>query len=210
MLARQHQEDIIELINKGGLSDFRPCQITIGESSATAWAAQLRLPPKTGNLLTFLDAGSKLAKRVMIFCHQIGHKGVSATFTRSRVLFLIPCGGHLARSVTKGCTRCKLTERRFCMPNMGLLLEDIVVFHGTWSTTHLDLSGPFSVVDPVSKRSSVKIWVALFACSATFAVHAEVVGGYDTTSFISSLMRFLSVWHAPETSVGPGKSTGRE
>ncbi|XP_042910459.1 uncharacterized protein [Parasteatoda tepidariorum] len=62
-----------------------------------------------------------------------------------------------------------------------------------FSKTGLDYAGPF-FVKPRSGRGvrSVKMYICIFVCFATKAVHIEVVGNLTAESFIAALKRFVA------------------
>ncbi|XP_055590278.1 uncharacterized protein LOC129742404 [Uranotaenia lowii] len=55
----------------------------------------------------------------------------------------------------------------------------------------IDYCGPFFVKSEVRTRGPRKVYVAIFICFATRAVHIELVSDLSTSAFISSLRRFI-------------------
>ncbi|XP_062703650.1 uncharacterized protein LOC134286097 [Aedes albopictus] len=56
----------------------------------------------------------------------------------------------------------------------------------------VDYCGPFFVRPPNRRGNSVKIFVAIFVCMASKAVHIEMVYSLSSDSFVSALKRFVS------------------
>ena len=56
----------------------------------------------------------------------------------------------------------------------------------------MDLAGPFSVVDPVCRGTSLKMWVAVFVCPATGAIDIEAVDSYSCDSFMLAFKMFIN------------------
>ncbi len=54
--------------------------------------------------------------------------------------------------------------------------------------TAVDLAGPFSVVDPIKRCTTKKMWVAVFVCRATGAVDIAAVDLYHLINSINSIL----------------------
>lgn len=76
---------------------------------------------------------------------------------------------------------------------MGDLPKNRVVFEKAFLQTGVDYCGPFYIKErKFRNRNKVKIYVAVFVCFATKAVHIEVVSDLTTEAFLACLSRFLS------------------
>ena len=54
----------------------------------------------------------------------------------------------------------------------------------TFSNIGVDLIGPVTVKAMTNKRSTLKVWVAIFVCLNTKAVSMELSPGYSTADFL--------------------------
>ncbi|XP_055543541.1 uncharacterized protein LOC129729087 [Wyeomyia smithii] len=56
----------------------------------------------------------------------------------------------------------------------------------------IDYCGPFFVKAEIRKRGPMKVYVAIFVCFSTRAVHIELVSDLTTAAFLSALRRMIS------------------
>ena len=65
-----------------------------------------------------------------------------------------------------------------------------------FTNSGVDVFGPFYVYDGKTTRrnqATRKIWVIIFCCMVSRAIHCESLTGLDTSSFINSFRRFLAI-----------------
>jgi hypothetical protein len=111
----------------------------------------------------------------------------------------VPHGSKVASSVKKNCQLCKLREASFLEQEMGPLPNVRLKPAPAFSHVMLDLFGPYQVRGEVQKRTSGKAYGVIFTDLAMRAVHIEAVFGYDTSSFLLALSRFVSLRGWPDT-----------
>ena len=88
------------------------------------------------------------------------------------------------------CFKCRPVTRS---PQMADLPASRVSPTRAFNTSAVDYAGPFSVKAHYLRRIQiVKIYVCLFICLSTKAVHLEVVSDLTSEAFIASLTRFVS------------------
>lgn len=76
---------------------------------------------------------------------------------------------------------------------MGNLPRDRVVSTRPFRTTGVDFCGPFFIKEKKHRNTNkIKIYVAVFICFVTKAVHLEAVSELSTEAFIATLRRFFS------------------
>jgi hypothetical protein len=76
---------------------------------------------------------------------------------------------------------------------MGDLPEARITKSRPFTNVGIDYCGPFYVKERRHRnRSKVKVYVAIFICLATRAVHIELVSDPTTEAFIAALRRFIS------------------
>ena len=130
--------------------------------------------------------------------HRAGHRGRDATLARFRMLYWVPHGSKLARSVKRNCQLCKRREAKFLEQEMGLLPKERLKPSPAFNNVMIDLFGPYTVRGEVQKRTSGKAYGVMFTDLVMRAVHIEAVFGYDTSNFLMALSRFASIRGWPE------------
>ncbi|XP_058063849.1 uncharacterized protein LOC131213750 [Anopheles bellator] len=80
---------------------------------------------------------------------------------------------------------------------MGSLPVHRVNSSPPFTHTGIDLCGHFVVASGLKGNRNMDVYVCIFVCFATKAVHLEVVEDQSTQAFISGLMRFVSLRGRP-------------
>ena len=71
--------------------------------------------------------------------------------------------------------------------------KDRTLFERAVTHTGIDYCGPFFIKEKKhGNRVKVKIYTAIFVCSATKAVHIEIVSDLTTEAFLACLKRFFA------------------
>ena len=149
--------------------------------------------------LRLLPPRHPLTKHLMIKAHvESGHGGRDATIARFRASYYTSHASRLAQSVCFRCQRCRLGKARRLEQMMGKLPPARLLPAPPFSSTMLDLFGPYLVRGEVQKRTSGKAWGIIFTDMASRAVHIEAACGYDTKSFLLALSRFASLRGWPQ------------
>lgn len=123
-------------------------------------------------------------------CHQeIHHAGVSHTLARVRYEFWIPHGRAEVRRINMKCQICKRHEGgSYKVPVMPPLPEERVSTADPFTYTGLDYLGPLYIRGDEVK----KVWICLFTCMVTRAVHLELVEDMTADQFMMCLRRFIA------------------
>ena len=123
---------------------------------------------------------------------RVHHNGVKETLTETRRKFWISKGRSLVRYLIHHCTLCRRFEGApFKSPPPPPLPIFRVKEDPAFSYTGVDFAGPLTIrVDHVT--GSWKVWICLFTCLVTGAVHLDVVTDMSTQSFLRCLKRFPS------------------
>lgn len=91
------------------------------------------------------------------------------------------------------CLRCFRLRPKNSAPLMGDLPKARVTSTRAFLKTGMDYGGPFSVkVHNLRSIRHIKVYICVFVCLATKAVHVEVVTDLSTDAFIAALTRFVS------------------
>lgn len=123
---------------------------------------------------------------------RVQHNGVKETLTETRRSYWIPRGRSLTRYLIHHCTLCRrFEEAPFKSPPPPPLPVFRVKEDPAFSYTGVDFAGPLTV--RVDKPTNLqKVWICLFTCLVTRAVHLDIVTDMSTHSFLRCLKRFAS------------------
>jgi hypothetical protein len=125
------------------------------------------------------------------------HCGVSQTLSEIRQHYWIPQGRAVVRKVLASCKVCRRFEGgAYKLPPMASLPSSRVSRTTPFSKIGLDYLGPLNTKE---NRDSVtqKVWVCLFTCLVTRAVHLELVSDMSAQSFLLCLRRFIAAKGTP-------------
>ena len=121
---------------------------------------------------------------------QLLHSGVSHTLSQLRMLYWVPQGRAEVKHVIKQCTTCRRHEGPpYALPAMPPLPKERVNRAFPFQYTGLDVMGPLYFKE---SKTTNKLWVCLFTCLATRAIHLEYLLGMSTEWFMSCFHRFVS------------------
>ena len=99
----------------------------------------------------------------------------------------------MIRSIVHGCVRCRQVASRPKPQILGQLPADRLHPSPVFDRIGVDYAGPFWVKLGFVHKSVVrKVYVAVFVCFATKAIHLEVVLDQTTLAFLSALPRFIA------------------
>lgn len=90
--------------------------------------------------------------------------------------------------------RCSRLKAQVVAPLMGHLPQKRVSPGGyPFNSVGVDYAGPMAAISRQGRGSRVvKVYVAIFICLATKAIHLELVGDLTSNNFILALRRFIS------------------
>ncbi len=125
-------------------------------------------------------------------CH---HAGTQQTLATIRQEYWIPKGRISVRKILSKCVICKRVQGGpYELPSMPPLPEDRVSQTRPFQNVGLDYFGPLLVKMGTEK---VKIWVCLFTCLATRAIHLEPTQDMSSQQFLNCLCRFIACHGKP-------------
>ncbi|MCG7892044.1 MAG: hypothetical protein N0C80_17530, partial [Candidatus Thiodiazotropha endolucinida] len=118
------------------------------------------------------------------------HAGVSQTLSQMRYHFWIPHGRATVRKVIHQCVICRRHDGGpYRMPPMPSLPPSRVTEATPFSKTGLDYMGPLYIK---IADGSKKVWICLFTCLVTRAIHLELVQDMTSDEFLLCFRRFIS------------------
>ena len=155
----------------------------------------------------FVPRSSHVAKLIVLEAHdRVKHLGLNATLSELRTRFWVTRGRQFVKSVLKGCVVCsRLNSKSFRTAEEGLLPkfrveEDVSAFENVG----LDYLGPLYVENG---KSEEKVWVALFTCATSRAVHLECVKSMKVEQFLNAFKRFCGRRGVPSLIISDNAKT---
>ena len=123
-------------------------------------------------------------------CHErVLHGGVRETLAELRSKFLVPKDRQHVKKVISKCVVCrKLEGKAYSTPRSAALPEFRVTEAPAFSKVGVDFAGPLYVKERTTTMK--KVYIALFSCCVTRAIHLELVEDLSTGAFIQALPRF--------------------
>ena len=129
------------------------------------------------------------------------HASARQTLASVRNDYWIPHGRSVVRSVLNRCQLCRRVEGGpFKLPASPALPSQRVVRDHPFSTTGVDYFGPLFIkhVNPAAPdETTMKVWICLFTCAVTRAIHLEVVLDNSSDQFFLCLQRFSAIYGSP-------------
>ena len=149
------------------------------------------LPPK-----------SHIAKLIVFATHEWTlHSGVQQVLTSIRQWCWLPKGRQTVKTQISRCTLCRRFEsRQIPRPGPPVLPIERVLTSRPFQNTGVDYTGAITVRSG-STGECRKVYVALFTCMVTRAIHLEIANDLSAETFLHVFRRFAAVCSLPETIV---------
>jgi hypothetical protein len=122
------------------------------------------------------------------------HGGVASTLTAIRDNYWIPRGREIVKSVVRRCIVCtRYNAKPFPLFTPPSLPHSRVDDGPPWTNTGVDCAGPIFVLrrNAADKGSTEKVYLCLFTCASTRAVHLELVQDCSAEQFLMAFRRFV-------------------
>ena len=120
------------------------------------------------------------------------HSGVAATLTELRSKYWVVKGRQLVKRILYECvTCCRFQGKPYCPPPPPPLPSFQINEAKPFSYTGVDFAGPLYVKDMVVS-SPRNVWICLYTCCVTRAVHLGIVPDMTLQAFIRSFKCFTS------------------
>ena len=151
------------------------------------------LPPEQRHQI-LLPSNHCLTRLIIREEHErLKHAGIQATLYSVRELFWPLDGKNVTRKIIYQCVRCFRLKPRGVDYVMGDLPQARVSYSRPFLDVGVDYCGPLYIKERrFRNRNKLKVYVAIFVCMGTKAVHLELVSDLTTEAFIASLKRFFS------------------
>ena len=169
---------------------------------------QLSLPDvafdltKSTFFVPIIDGLSPIAYSIANETHwyhpDVKHGGVESVLRQCGCIVYIIGGRYVVKNITKACVRCRILKKKLIEIIMGSRDDLNLCIAPAFYSTQVDLCGPFSSFPNSNKRVTIKVWVAVFCCTATSAVCCKIMEDYSTISFIDAFIRFSMRYGYPK------------
>ena len=116
------------------------------------------------------------------------HAGVSTLMTAVRSAFWVVGLRSTARRVVRKCVSCRKHDSKACGEQAAPLPADRSSQAPPFSVTGVDFAGPLFAVDSPKK----KLYICLFTCAVTRAVHLELTESLSLADFMMAFRRFVA------------------
>ncbi|MEW8544134.1 MAG: hypothetical protein AB2693_11425, partial [Candidatus Thiodiazotropha sp.] len=132
------------------------------------------------------------------------HVGVSQTLALVRQKYWIPRGRSAVKAVLLKCSVCRHSEGGpYKMPSMPPLPTKRVSQSAPFSYSGVDYFGPLYIK---TKTETKKVWICLYTCLVTRAIHLELMSDMSTEQFLLGFRRFLARHGMPEEIISDNAS----
>ena len=136
---------------------------------------------------------------------KLNHAGVNVTVTALRQVFWIPTIRQRVKTQLRQCVVCnRLMGKPYQAPDPPPLPRVRVQASQPFSITGVDFTGALYVRDSTGER---KVYICLFTCACTRAVHLELVCDLSVDSFLLAFRRFVSRKSLPTQMISDNAST---
>ena len=155
------------------------------------------LPPSNHHLTTLIVNNMHVV---------LSHAGVGATLTALRQSFWIPSGRQCVKKLLRRCTVCRRHGGRpYTAPETTPLPKVRVQDVPPFTITGVDFTGALYVKQDCGEEQ--KVYICLFACATSRAVHLEVVADLSTATFLLAFRRFAARRSLPQVMMSDNATT---
>jgi len=133
------------------------------------------------------------------------HGGVNSTLTALRQQYWVPSGRQYIKGLLRRCTTCKRHHGKpYPAPETAPLPKDRLRDVAPFTITGVDFTGALYVQND---HEESKVYICLFTCSTTRAIHLEVVTDLTVQTFLLAFRRFVSRKSLPQVIMSDNAST---
>ena len=187
------QEEITLLLNGGTNQMIKQLGLFIEEDNIIRCEGRLHHSsvPEAAKQPVLLPAKHRLTELIIQERHNIvHHNGIRETLSSVRQKYWIPRGRESVKRVLRRCVTCKKFEgKSFPTPRHPPLPPSRVSDDPPFTKTGIDFAGPLYTK---SGESTQKVYICLFTCASTRAVHLKLVENLSVHSFLQAFRRFAS------------------
>ena len=155
-----------------------------------------------------LDKKHRLTLLLVMDAHKrVIHNGVPETLAELRSAYWLVRGRQFVRKVIHGCTVCRKLEGMHCKGIPPPPLPEFRVHQSRpFQSTGVDFAGPLHVRAADCAETS-KVWLCLYTCCTTRAVHLDLVSDLTAVTFMRSFRRFTARRGTPSRMISDNAKT---
>ena len=133
----------------------------------------------------------QFTKLIIRECHElVHHDGIRETLNCVRGKYWVLRGRESVKGVVRRCVTCKRFEGKpFAPAKEPALPSSRVSEDPPFTNTGIDFAGPLYAT---TSQEPEKVYICLFTCASTRAVHLEIVPRLSVPSFLQAFRRFAS------------------
>ena len=123
---------------------------------------------------------------------RLHHAGTSHTLVEVRRFAWIMRGRRAVHELLVKCVTCRRQQGPSLQQPIAPLPSNRCSSSLAFDTVGIDFAGPLFIRDESIEEGASKVYICLFTCAATRAVHLELVRSLSTHHFLLALRRFIS------------------
>ena len=172
-------------------------QFGLFQDEAGLWRCKGRLQNAEAPLAAvhpiLLNKEHHLTTLIVIAAHErVMHSGVKATLTELRSRYWIIQARNFIKRILRNCLTCQRHQGKPYLPPPAPPLPTFRVNEAKpFCNAGVDFAGPLYVRETVNSVTR-KVWMCLFTCCVTRAVHLDIVPDMTTEAFIRCFRRFAA------------------
>ena len=149
---------------------------------------------------------SSLARLIITKVHeQVFHYGTESTLAKLFQRYLIPSSRAQVKRICHNCVKCRRDHGpAYKLPDPAPLPADRIRESYPFEVTGIDYTGTIPVR---VKEGEDSVYILLFTCGVTRAIHLEVVENMTSGAFIDAIRRFTSRRSIPRVIYSDNAST---
>ncbi|GFX06507.1 integrase catalytic domain-containing protein [Trichonephila clavipes] len=188
--AMQNGDDIC---NKSKILNLSPFLDDKGIIRVGGRLKHSRLPYSSKHPI-LLPAKSKLTIIIVKCYHEkYFHLGPQHLLYQVRLKYWPIHGRNICRKVVHNCVICFKFNPKICSQKMGDLPKERITPDKVFNSTGIDLCGPFFIKNKYQRKGpEIKVYVCIFICLVTKAIHLEIISDLTSQALIAALKRFIS------------------
>ena len=161
---------------------------------------------ETAKFPLLLPSKHPLTALIVLATHAtVLHGGVNSTVTALRQKFWIISARQYVKSIIRTCVTCRrVCGKPYSIPDPSPLPKVRTQQAPPFTITGVDFTGALYVRGVTGEE---KVYVCLFTCANTRAVHLEIVNDLSEDSFLQAFRRFTSHKSLPTTMISDNAST---
>ena len=120
------------------------------------------------------------------------------TIARTRQIAYIHRPGKLVKNILDNCNICRLRKEQTSQQLMGKLPSYRIFPTPPFQKVSVDLVGHFFVKPTMTSRKQSKVWVLMYLCYVSKALHTEVIDSMSSSSIINAFRSCFALRNTPE------------